>query len=157
MGASMRGLSTIVATVIMLAVAVILAVVVSDWAIHQVSEQTKTVPDCSVHTRYIIESAKFKSSTNETRVVVLNKGAEDIYGFSLQIENGTHLETARGITESPSTSSASRLGKGGSVFIIYTSVGTANRTLGLTATEITVLNSACPEVSADTETISQIT
>lgn len=153
----MKCLSPVIAIVILLAVCVVIAVMVSDWAIEEVSEQTRNLPDCSVHTRYIIESAKFRSSTNETRVVVINKGGEGIYGFSLEIENGTHLEKVTGVTESPATSSSSKLGKGKSVFITYTCLGTPNRTLGLTATNIKVLNTGCPEVSAETETINQIT
>ncbi len=153
----MKGVSPVVAVVIMVAVAIMLTVFVSSWVMENISKQTGTSPDCSVHTQYIIDSAKFKSSNNQTRVVAINKGEESIYGFSLQIENGTDMQTITGITESPATNSSSRLGKGRSVFITYTSIGNYNRTLGLTMTELKVMNTGCPEVFEETETIDQIT
>ena len=154
---TVRGVSPVVAVVIMVAVAVILAVFVSGWVIENISKQTRDSPDCSVHTQYEIESAKFKSSNNQTRVVVINKGEESIYGFSLQIENGTDMQTVAGATESPATNSSSRLGKGRSVFITYTSIGNYNRTLALTMTGLKVMNAGCPEVFEETGTIEQIT
>ena len=154
---AVRGVSPVVAVVIMVAVAVILTVFVSGWVMDNISKQTGDSPDCSVHTQYDIESAKFKSSSNQTRVVVINKGEESIYGFSLQIENGTDMKTVAGATESPATSSSSGLGKGRSVFITYTSIGNYNRTLGLSMTNLKVMNTGCPEVFEETGTIDQIT
>jgi flagellin-like protein len=151
----MRAVSPVVAVVIMIAATVITAVFLSTWVMKEVSDQTSTNPQCAVHTSYEIESAKFKSSLNETRVVVVNKGAESIYGFSLQVENGTDIQTV-GVVESPETSSSSGLSRGRSVFLTYTSIGSFNQSLGLTMTWLKVMNAGCPEVFAETRAIEQI-
>lgn len=152
----MRGVSPIISVVIMIAVVIMLGAAISSWIGEDISKQTSSWRDCSVYTKYEITNAKFKSSTNQTLITVINKGIQQLYGFSLQFENGTDLQTVTGVTESPATNTSSKLDKGKSVSITYTCIGNYNRTLGRTMTWLKVINTACPQVPAETTKIKQI-
>lgn len=77
-----KGISPVVATVIMIAVAVAVGVMVSTWVTHLIEDQTSQSQLCAIDTLYNIESAKFNlSGSNQLWLKVTNKGEEELYGF----------------------------------------------------------------------------
>lgn len=151
----MKGISPVVAGVILIAVAVIVGTMVATWVTQWTATQTTTAPSCAVNTQYVIDSAKFTSSINETRIKVTNKGSEGIYGFNIIVDNGTAIVRFSTVTESPSTSSTSKLTQGNSAYLTATVAGANNQTVCTTATEIRVANTGCPSISTKTTTITQ--
>lgn len=151
----MKGVSPVVASVILIAVAVVVGVMVSTWVTHWTATQTETTQSCAINTQYVIDSATFTSSTNETRARITNKGSEGIYGFEMTVDNGTDLIRFSTITETPSTSSTNKLTQGNSAYLSATAVGDFNITLCSQAKEIRVSNRGCPSVLVKTKTITQ--
>ncbi len=151
----MRGVSPVVAGVILIAVAVVVGVMVSTLVTSWTSTQTSTTPTCAVNTHYVVDSATFTSSSNETRIKITNKGSEGIYGFEITVDNGTNIVRFSAITESFNTSATSKLTQGNSIYLSATPAGTFNVTLCSQAKEIRVSNTGCPSVLIKTETITQ--
>ena len=150
-----KGVSPVVASVILIAVAVVVGTMVSTWVTQWTSTQTSGTQSCAINTQYVVDSAKFTSSTNITTIKITNKGSEGVYGFGLTVDNKTDVMRLTKITESPSTSSTSKLTQGNSAYLTVTVAGAENVTLMSTATEISISNTGCSSVSAKTETITQ--
>jgi archaellum component FlaF (FlaF/FlaG flagellin family) len=151
----MKGVSPVVAGVILISVAVVVGVMVSTWVTNWTSTQTSNTPTCAVNTHYVIDSATFTSSTNETRVKITNRGSEGIYGFEMTVDNGTDILRFSTITESFNTSVTSKLTQGNSIYLSAVVNGTFNKSICSLAKEIRVSNRGCPSVLIKTETITQ--
>ena len=151
----MKGVSPVVAGVILIAVAVIVGTMVSSWVTSWTATQTSSTPTCAVNTQYVIDSTTYTSSTNELRLKITNRGSEGIYGFEITVDNSTDILRFSTVTESPNTSYTSKLTQGNSAYLTATAAGTFNTTLCSQATEIRVANTGCPSVIAKTETITQ--
>ena len=151
----MKGVSPVVAGVILISVAVVVGVMVSTWVTNWVSTQTSTSPTCALNTQYVIDSATFTSSINETRIKITNKGSEGIYRFEMTVDNGTNIIRLSTVTESFNTSTANRLTQGQSMYLRDTLMGTFNTSLYSQATMISVTNTGCPSFVTKTETVTQ--
>lgn len=151
----MKGVSPIVASVILISVAVVAGVMVSTWVTHWTSTQTSTTQSCAINTQYVIDSATFTGSTNETRVKITNKGSEGIYGFEITVDNGTDITRFSAVTDSINTSTTSKLTQGNSAYLNVRTAGNFNISVCNKAKEIRVTNRACSSVMAKTETITQ--
>ena len=160
----MRGMSPIVSTVLLIAVAISVGVFVTNWTLGWTERQTGSDKACVTDTYYIIEKAEWnKSSTlNDTlRIKITNKGRQQLYGFSVQIDNGTKILTFDSDEVGQGDISVSaKLDREHSAYI---TVNLTNTTLGYPAfgnslltsseVEIRVANEACDGVSAKTDTV----
>jgi len=150
----MKGISPIVAAVILIAISVAVGVMISSWITHWVTTQTGVTTQCVARTNYNIESAKYTSNDNNITIRVKNLGSIHIYGFSIQIMNSTDIvtynDTSPDIKVTPSLSEDNPLTEQRSAMIFININGTQGdySELGKTAEEITVFNKACPGFSA---------
>jgi len=150
-----KGVSPVVAGVILIAVAVVVGTMVSTWVTQWTSTQTSGTQSCAINTQYVVDSSKFTSATNTTTIKITNKGSEGVYGFEITVDNSTDVMRLTNLGESPSTSSTSKLTQGNSAYLTVTITGAENVTLMTTTNEISVSNTGCTSVSAKTETITQ--
>lgn len=154
----MKGISPIVAVVILMALAVTIGIMVSIWMTGWVSTQRESEEfGCAGRTRYIIESAKYTQSDTGLRFRLTNKGGEGIYGFDLMLFNGTDSETlaynSPNITLSDNISASNKLGREESVYVEVNLSG--GKGMGTTLTELRVKNKACEAVSAVSDYVRQ--
>lgn len=154
----MKGISPIVAVVVLLALAVTIGVIVSIWITSWVSTQRESEEfGCAARTRYIIEGAKYTRSETFLRFRITNKGEEGIYGFGVILYNKTMVETfaynAPNVTLSANISGTNKLAREESVYMSINISG--GRNMGLTLTQVKVKNSACGAVIATADFIRQ--
>ena len=153
----MKGISPIIATVMLIVVAVSLGALISTWATSWVSDQTNS-PDitCSVDTRYVLESAKWNYSGNANKLLVKirNQGPVKIYNFSATLENSTDLVNynySNSNINQGGISEANPLGQEESVYITIDL--SSNTALGSSLTKISIGNRACKPITASTTKI----
>jgi flagellin-like protein len=154
-----KGVSPVIATVLLIAVAIAIGILVTTWITHWTSTQISSQPiTCAINTNYIIESVEYNKTGGDTLLVkVTNKGAENLYGFSAVLDNGTHIldvnSTSWRINQGGiSKTSPLRREKSAYVTVNLTINYTA---LGDTLTDVRILNEACNAVSARTTFITQ--
>jgi len=164
-----KGISPVVASVILIAVSVSIGVIVSTWITHLTQEQTSSSKLCAINTLYNIDSAKFNlSGTNELRLKVTNEGEQSLYGFGMVIDNGTEIRIVNSThtrLDQNNITSSSPLKRGQSVYLIVNMTNTTSdsfdwQDFGLTLTtssktEIVVTNEACDAIK--TEAITSVT
>ncbi len=150
----MKGISPIIAAVVLIAISVAVGVMISSWITHWVTTQTGVTTQCVALTNYNIESATYTSSNSNLTLVVTNLGSIELYGFSVQIMNSTHVviynDTSPDIKVTPPLSKDSPLKEQRSAIIVINLNGTQGdySEMGRTAEEIRVFNKACPAFSA---------
>jgi len=157
----MKGLSPIIAVVLMIAITVAVGVMISSWITHWVSSRTSQASSaCVTSTNYRIDSATFDySDTKNMTIIITNLGSVELYGFSVQMLNGTNVEvynsTDPKLSISPNITETNPLKEQRSAVIIINMAGGYHSSLGNTADQIKVLNKACPTFSAETLTITK--
>lgn len=154
----MRGVSPIVAVIVMVALAVTMGVMVSIWMTGWVSTQKGSEEfGCAARTRYLIESAKYTQSDSGLRFRLTNMGEEGLYGFDIMLFNGTNSETfaynSPNITLSENISQSNKLEREESVYVVVNLSG--GRNMGATLTEVRVKNMACGAVTAIADYVRQ--
>jgi hypothetical protein len=154
----MEGVSPIIAVVILIGLAVAVGITLSSWVTHMVQQQTGESSFCKLNTNYIISSAGFnRSGANELTMKITNKGTFSLYGFGVEVDNGTMVaqfnSTNSRLSSSPPTSSSGKLRQEQSVYLTLNMSGYDN--LGRTAAEIKIVNDACAGTSASTNSIIQ--
>ena len=160
MHSAKKGISPIIAIVIMIAVAITTGVMLSTWVTQWVSHQTSdSSMACVIKTNYIIEAAKFNQSGDNYLVIkVTNQGSEGLYGFGIIIDNTSEIfqfnSTDSLITLSPNITSSNKLEREASAYVkLDLDTDASSRNLGATANEIRITNKACDSVSAKTTSI----
>ncbi|MEE9322935.1 MAG: archaellin/type IV pilin N-terminal domain-containing protein [Candidatus Aenigmarchaeota archaeon] len=156
----MKGISPVIAAVLLIAISVAVGVMISSWITHWVSSRTAQASSaCVTNTNYRIDSATFHSSTDSLTLVLTNLGNVELYGFSVQILNGTDVyvynTTDPKLSISPNITETNPLREQRSVVIIIDMTGGYHSSLGSTADQIKILNKACPIFSAETLTITK--
>lgn len=160
---SMKGVSPIIATILLIAVAISLGVMITGWATQMANRQMSGTDSCVINTMYIIDSVEFNKSTtlnNTLLVKITNKGTEKLYGFGAILDNGTYIVQMN--------SSSSLIGQGGIssgyklererttyITINLTDTSAGYTTMGSTLTSVKITNDGCPGVSASTSTITK--
>ena len=90
-----KGISPIVAVVLLVAVAISLGMLVTSWITHLYYDVSGGDDQCALSTNYIIDSAEWNqtsksASYNSTLLIkVTNKMKNKLYDFSVEINNGT--------------------------------------------------------------------
>jgi archaellum component FlaF (FlaF/FlaG flagellin family) len=156
----MKGMSPIIAAVLLIAISVAVGVLLSSWVTHWVSSRKSEASSaCVTHTNYRIDSAKFDTSTNNLTLVITNLGIVDLYGFSIQVLNGTDVEiyneSDTRVRISPNVTQTNPLKEQRSAVIRISMYGSYHSGLGNTADQIKILNKACPSFSAESLTITK--
>jgi len=156
----MKGISPVIAAVLLIAITVSVGVLLSSWITHWVSTRTSQASSaCVTNTNYKIDSATFAASDNNMTIQITNVGRTGLYGFSVQMSNGTDVVVYNAsdpnFKMSPDITESDPLTEQRSAIIIINMNGAYNSTMGSTTDQLKVLNKACPMVSADTKTISK--
>jgi len=158
-----KGISPVVASVILIAVSVSVGVIVSTWITHLITEQTGGSRMCAINTLYNVESAKFNMTGNDKlRLKITNEGEEGLYGFGVNMDNGTDiiiLNSTHFRIEQGNISSVNKLTRKQSVYIMVNMTNTTDenidyRNFGLSLTtssgiEIVVTNDACNAMASE--------
>jgi len=158
-----KGISPVVASVILIAVSVSIGVIVSTWITHLIQEETSGSKLCAVNTLYNIERAKFNiSGKNSLWLKITNEGEEKLYGFGVIMDNGTiilSMNSSNSRINQGNISSTNKLLRKASVYIKvnltnttsdnfnYESFGTSLTTSS--SVEIVVTNDACDAISTE--------
>ena len=154
----MKGISPVIAAVLLIGISVAVGVMISSWITHWVSSRTiQASSACVTSTNYRIDSATFRSSANNLTLVLTNLGSVELYGFGVQVLNGTDVyvynSTDPKLRISPNITETNPLREQRSAVIMIDMAGGFHSNLGSTADQIKVLNKACPTFSAETLTI----
>ncbi|MBM3303835.1 MAG: hypothetical protein FJY76_01970 [Candidatus Aenigmarchaeota archaeon] len=159
-----KGVSPVIATILLIAVAISVGIMVTTWITHWVVTQTSSQSiACAINTNYVIDTAEFNKSTalNSTLLLkVTNRGSEGLYGFGVVLDNGTTimmLNSTSSLISQGGISSGNKLGREQPVYVAVnlTNTTAGHTRLGCTLTEVKVTNDACPAVSARTTTITK--
>jgi flagellin-like protein len=154
-----KGVSPVIAAVLLIAATVTIGILFTTWATHwtseQISSQTST---CSINTNYLIERVEFnKSGDNQMLIKITNKGTHDLYGFGVVLDNGTkvvNINSSDPLINQGNITELVPLREEQSAYIrLNLSVNYTN--LGKTVTDVRVLNDACSVVSKRTITITK--
>jgi flagellin-like protein len=155
----MKGISPVIAAVILIAISVVVGVMLSSWVTHWITERTGSASSCAAYTNYRIDSAKYSSTTKNLTIVVTNLASVKLYGFSIQMQNSTDIvnynSTNPDIKISPNITKDKPLDEQRSAIIIVNTNGiTGNHSsMAVTAEKIRLLNKACPGFAAETSKI----
>jgi len=152
---SRKGISDVIAVVLMIAVAISIGVFVTTFATKWVQEQVSSPSiTCAIQTNYVVDDVKFNYSGKKGLLVqVTNKGDDGLYGFGFVLYNITKILSIN--SSDPGISgqlvSSNSLEREQSTIV---SMNLSNSTFnGETLNKITVTNDACPAVSASTTSI----
>lgn len=156
----MKGMSPIIAAVLLIAITVAVGVLLSTWITHWVSSRTTEASSaCVTKTNYRIDSATYNSATTNMTLIVTNLGLVELYGFSVQLLNGTDVyvynTTDARLRVSPNITEADPLKEQRSALILIDMNGDYHSGLGNTADQIKILNLACPSFSAESLSITK--
>ncbi len=158
---SRKGISDVIAVVLMVAVAISIGVFVTTFATKWVQDQTSSPSiTCAIKTNYIVDDAKFNySGGGQLLVKVTNKGDEGIYGFGFILYNVTKILSFNSSSTliRDQVASASPIGREQSAIVTLnlSTVNSSHSGMGRTLTKITVTNDACDAVSASTSSITK--
>jgi len=154
----MKGISPVIASVLLIGITVAVGVMLSSWITHFIGTRTQDISSaCATSTNYKIDSASFKSSTNNMTIILTNLGTIELYGFGVQIMNATEVMVYN-ISDakfkiSPNITQSAPLKQQRSAIIVISMSGDYETNLGKTTDLIKVLNNACPAYSAETGNI----
>ncbi len=157
---SRRGMSPIVASILLVAITITIGVLVSGWISGWVGEQTREVElACSVDTNYLVDYAIYNDTgyNNSLLIKVTNKGKTDIYGFGAILDNGTTIfqlnSSHTGINQG-GISKTNPLHREQSAYLTISLINVTNHTAyGKTLKEVRITNDACDVVSQKTTAI----
>ena len=142
------GVSPIIATVLLVAAAILIGSVAVVWVSGFVSQQTSkaSASSCALDVQYSLGEAQF-NSTGGYRIRVTNTGTDSVGNFTVEIEhsNGTILRRA-----APLPTPSTNLTQGQSDYVI----GSQGVALDNEVKSVRVLNGACKQFTATTTQIS---
>ena len=163
-----KGISPIVAVVLLVAVAISLGMLVTSWITHMYYDISGGEGACAISTNYVIDSAEWNKTTksasyNSTLLLkITNKGKMKLYDFGVEILNGTRIEGfTKDVVDQGGISSANKLDRERSAYLL---VNLTNSTFDYPAfgrslltsddVNIKVTNGACAAISAETTSVS---
>lgn len=147
-----KGISPIIATVLLIALVVVVGTMFSTWMTQWTTRGTGDQDlSCAPRTNYVIESAEYTNSTGVLKLKVVNKKEEELYGFGVILENATIIEsfayTSANISLSQNISESSKLGREMAVYLNLNLSGGSG--IGYTLTKVKVTNQACKAVAVE--------
>ena len=156
----MKGVSPIIASVLLIGITVAVGVMLSSWITHWLGTRTQDISSaCVTSTNYKIDSATFRASSGGMTLVITNLGTVELYGFSVQMLNATEV-IAYNISDakfkiSPNITQSSPLKQQRSAIIVISMSGDYESGMGRTADMVKILNGACPAYSAETRMVAR--
>lgn len=160
MRARAKGISPIVATILMVAVAVAVGILITNWATSWVGREiSRQDVQCATSTNYVIESARwnYSSSLNQLLLKVTNKNTQKLYNFSVTLDNITRVMTFN----STNASLLNNVGEASAIKQEESIVLAVNLSMdpafGSTLSRAVVLNEGCKAISAPTTNIEKYT
>lgn len=96
-----KGVSPVVAVVILIGIAVITSGILSSWITSFVSESSNQ-DTCSMKTMYTLSDVTYNATSGEIKLRVKNTGAARLYNFSVEADNGTVVFLAQASSPAPS-------------------------------------------------------
>jgi flagellin-like protein len=157
----LKGISPIVAAVLLIAVAISVGVLATTWVRNWVMEQTQQeLLSCVLDTEYHVSDVEYNTTSKLMKAKITNKNSRKLYSFGVVIDNGTtQLEVAynsSNITLSPNITSANKLDRERSVYLTLNLTDyTSYSTIGSSATKVIITNQVCTAVTASSTTITQ--
>jgi flagellin-like protein len=154
-----KGISDIVAVVLMIAVAISIGIFVTIWVTDWVSTQTSSPSiTCAIKANYIIEDAKFNYSGKDVLLVkITNKGDQELYGFGFTLDNITRVvsfnSTSSLISNQLQSTNALYREQSTLISLNMSNSTFAHPTLAKSLAKLKVTNDACSAVSAETTSI----
>lgn len=156
---SLKGISDVIAVVLMIAVAISIGVFVTTFATKWVQDQTSSPSiTCAIKTNYVVDDAKFNfTGKSELLVKTTNKGDQDLYGFGFVLDNVTTILSFNSSnpligTQIPPSTPLKR--EQSTLITLNLSNSTLGHpSLGKTLAKITLTNDACKAVSASITSI----
>jgi flagellin-like protein len=133
-----KGLSPIIAVVILIGIAVMAGGILSSWVTSFISDSARQ-DTCAITTMYTLSEATYNSTSGIVKLRVKNAGSSSLRNFTVEADNGTLI--ARALASSPDPSYT--VGKGMAQYIVA-NVSNASITNVIT---ITVLTQSCPGYS----------
>ena len=125
-----KGISPVIASVIMIAVAVSIGIIVSTWITHLVEQQISEDELCAIDTLYNINSAKFNiSGNNNILIKITNDGEDGLYGFGVVMDNGTIILLFNSTDyrlDQGNISSTKKLGRKQSLYLVVNMTNTTS-------------------------------
>ena len=151
-----KAISPIVATVLMIAVAITIGLLVINWSTSWTNQrlQDKGV-QCAGTTNYVIDSARwnYSSSTNQLLLKITNKGTQKLWNFSVTLDNVTRVmnfnSTNTSILYNVNETNAIKQEEA----IVLGVNLTMDTTFGSSLSRVSVLNEGCKAISAWTTII----
>ena len=85
-----KGLSPIIAVVLLIAIVVVLGGMLASWISNFVTTNLQR-DTCSITTMYSVSDITYNATSNEVMVRVKNMGDDDLYNFTVEADNGTAI------------------------------------------------------------------
>jgi flagellin-like protein len=165
--AKTKGISPVVAVVLLVAVAISLGMLVTSWITNLYYDIRSGESACAIKTNYIIDSVQWNQTSkspayNSTLLIkITNKGELKLYGFGLEMLNGTKiLNFDSSEVDQGGISSTNKLERERSTYLLVNLTNSSlrypafGRSL-LTSEDVSikVTNEACEAVSAETTSV----
>lgn len=96
-----KGVSPVVAVVILIGIAVITGGLLSSWITSFVSDSAKQ-DTCSINTMYTLSDVTYNATSGEIKLKVKNTGTVKLYNFTIEADNGTDIFLAQASSPDPS-------------------------------------------------------
>jgi flagellin-like protein len=147
-----KGISPVVAVVVLIGIAVMLGGLVSSWISSFVMDSSQH-DTCAITTTYTISDAQVNQTSGKLRVTLKNTGKDSVYNFSVEADNGTLIEVLA--ATSPADTYVLESGR---TQYIQTNISDYNISrMNITnINTITVLTQSCPEYSPKPITVTNI-
>ena len=154
----MKGISPVIASVLLIGITVAVGVMLSSWITHWIGTRTQDISGaCATSTNYRIDSVRFQTSANNMTIMLTNLGTVELYGFSVQVMNATDVlvynSSDTKFKISPNITQGSPLKQQRSAIIVVSMTGDYDSGLGRTTDQVKILNSACPAYSAEINSV----
>ncbi len=154
----MKGLSPLIAVMILLGVSITIGALLSGWITHWFHYKSGETNTCGFGVGYRIDSAEFNMTSYTLYVKVTNEEPSSIYGFGVILQNDTFSilinSSSWRMSFTPQISEDRPLEQGHSMYIILNLTGYED--LGMTLNKIIVVNSLCKDIQAETTNIEKI-
>jgi flagellin-like protein len=96
-----KGLSPIVAVVILIGIAVVTGGLLSSWITSFVSDSAKQ-DTCAISTMYTLSDVTYNTTSGEVKLKVKNTGNVKLYNFTVEADNGTIIFLSQATSPEPS-------------------------------------------------------
>ena len=142
-----KGVSPIVAVVILVGIAVMTGGLLSSWISSFISGSSEQ-ETCAITTMYTLSDATYNATSGEIKLRLKNTGSVDLYNFTIEADNGTDISLVPATSPSPSYV----LGSGGTQYVL----GNGSLHNITNVASITVMTESCSSYSPSSVKVENI-